>query len=435
MPETPDFEDEVSERIWKGLPEDTKRHIFPTASDPYNRGAEVLGIRTRGSGTTEIPIGKIRPKDFLRQIWEGLELPQRYILMLVSDHRHLTPSQLSHIVVASTRDRRREGREDVCRELYRWTVVQRYGCHDMPYEDTVNVPNDKVLHRYLKDMVQDGLLHEVSPSYSLGRTGNPEEIVDEPALYSMHYYLTPRGARVLICNTSATEKGKGGTTQIGYVPTHRNAAFQSIVHETECADVLCSVIAGCEWGSNLPNHVLGDFEVCRFWHEKETEYPEVPYGQRGKIDFKPDGKIVIWSSLIGDFIDMFLEYDSGSSKEKNIAHKVEAFLKYVLWQRSLNPEFRAPMLLLVTQKPASFMPQLMNNRKITTYTTAIKNAVKRMKEDTGDLQRLAPIFIADCASLRENGAMGACWHRVDLTAGNATTETYDMIEAALSMRA
>ncbi|RAP50913.1 MAG: hypothetical protein BZ138_06215 [Methanosphaera sp. rholeuAM270] len=46
------------------------------------------------------------------------------------------------------------------------------------------------------------------------------------------------------------------------------------------------------------------------------------------------------------------------------------------------------------------------------------------------LNDFAVVLVADVASVRRHGAMGACWHRMDLVSGIPSMKAYDLVTAA-----
>ena len=358
--------------------------------------------------------------------------------MYVSEHRHLTADQLRILIVVPTQIRQSAGGgTNVVKTYFKWVTDIKYGFH-LDYKETHKTSTIDGLNKKLSHLVSIGLLDEITPSYKV-KENDSIEYKDNPSIFTQHYYLSQLGGRVLVCNTNITTKN------IGYVPSHKDAAFKSIVHETESTEVLCSIISCAEYISNLynldpekdQNAVLGQsldtfgfFDICRFYHEKDVEDKKVfwPLSSKRSIDFKTDGKLTLYSSKLGDFIDYYIEYDSGSSKASNIKHKIEAFIKYTLYYRmTMGERFRRPVMLLVTQKPSCFIPE-MNRKKTSVYTNAIKRMVNSMFAEYGEaINDIACVLIADCNSLRRHGAMGACWHKMDLVNGYAQNHGVDLI--------
>ena len=235
---------------------------------------------------------------------------------------------------------------------------------------------------------------------------------------------------MLIVNT-AVNRDSSSDKPVGYVPTYKKAAYQTILHEAESTEIFCSLVSCAQFASNPDdNRDFGIFDICRFYHEKDVEEKGVVYKGK-KIDFKTDGKLTMYVDSIGDFIDWYIEYDSGSSSADKIKHKTEAFIKYIFWKREQYGErFRKPVLLLVSQKPADLFPQLKGSQR-TTYTTGIKNMAKQNFEEYLDvLNDIAVVLVSDCGAIRAHGALGACWHKVDLTTGVADSKAYDLITAS-----
>lgn len=398
------------------------------------RGSDIIGKRTQAStASVAISLGKINNKGKLRDIWATLTDVEKYILMLISEHRHMTQAQLGSLIIpASSRKKAKGGKGgfDATKTYFEWVTDIKHLC-PLDYKSTFKTGTQRGLAGKLKSLVELELIEEVIPAYSVAADVKSDSYKRTPALFTHHYYLTPMGAKVLIVNTDVN-RNTSKVKPVGYVPTYKNAAYQTILHEAESTEVMCSLVSCAQYASNPDDnlHDFGIFDICRFYHEKDIEEKGVTY--RGKkIDFKPDGKLTMYVDSIGDFIDWYIEYDAGSSKVKNLTHKAEAFIKYIFWQREKYGErFRKPVLLLVTQKPADFFPQLVGKTK-TTYTTAIKNmAHEHFEEYLSILNDVAIILVADCGSIREHGALGACWHKMDLTTGIADTKAYDIITAS-----
>lgn len=404
---------------------------IPKIPEQY-RASDIIGKRTQASsGSNAIPIGAIRPKDKLRDIWNGMTDVEKYIMMLISEHRHLTLNQLSTLVVTPSRLRMRAGAVNNTKTYYEWVTKQKYGVEGMNYKNTFKMQKIEGLTQKIRNMCRDGLLEEIIPAYAVNEKNISERYIETPSLFTHHYYLTPLGARVLICNTKANKPGSK-VNPVGYVPTYKNAAYQTVLHEAESTEVLCSIISCASYVSNPDDgNDYGLLDVCRFYHEKDVEEKGVTYKGK-KINFKTDGKLTMYVNAVDDFIDWYIEYDSGSSTKDKITHKTEAFIKYIFWKRQIyGDKFRKPVLLLITQKPADLFPQI-NGRKRTTYTTGIKNMAKQYFEEYLDIiNDIAVILVADCGSIRVHGALGACWHKIDLTTGIPSMRAYDLISASM----
>lgn len=400
--------------------------MVPRIPEQY-RASDVIGKRTQASSaSTAIKLGPIKPKGKLTAIWNGMTDVEKYILMLVSEHRHLTQAQLGVLLITPTRYRQKKGCVNNTKAYFKWVTEEKYKCH-LNYKNTFKMSTANGLDLKLKHMCADGLLEEITPAYTVDERNISDRYQQTPSLFTQHYYLTPLGAKVLICNTDikvTTSKVK----PVGFVPTYKSAAYQTILHEAECTEILCSIISCASFASNEEGYGL--FDVCRFYHEKDVEEKNIRYNGK-KIDFKSDGKLTMYVEALGDFVDWYVEYDSGSSTPSKITHKTEAFIKYIFWKREQYGErFRKPVLLLVTQKPADLFPQI-NGRKSTKYTTGIKNMARNCFEEYLDfLNDIAVVLVADCASIRAQGALGACWHKVDLTTGIADEKSYDLISAS-----
>ena len=462
--------------------------VMPRIPEAY-RGADCIGLRTRGNGTEGVPM-----KDPNRNVakweeaWAKMTYPEKYIMMLVSEHRHLTIDQiytmlgLSGVIVKgssaevmkglarqrveatlgrdATQDevdaeyeRERERRDaigaprnprhhDAFKTYAMWLCHTRYGIDvtAKEYKQMVKPTTSKGLLRSINKLVKTGMLDEITPSYKMRGDVSTEAFQSNPSLYMTHYYLSPEGAATLVHNTLMSKNG------VGYVPSHYDASFMSIVHETECTECLLSVIRCAQYVSNMEllnldaveagtASKVGYIDILRCYHEKDCEYKGINWrgadGRKG-IDFKSDGMVTLYSSKLHAFVDLFLEYDAGSSKESNLSHKVEAYIKYVLTYREiLGSGFRKPVLLLVTQKPSSFMPQMLTRRKSTLYTNAIKRriATKQFDGIRDSLDDIACILVTDCNMLRQHGALGACWRRIDPVTGLPTEKARDLLTA------
>lgn len=445
------------------LPEFVRKHAdfyenyeyvdFPTVPMQF-RGADIIGLRTRATGKTDERIGPIQPKGVLRKLWDDLTDVNKYILMLISEHRHLTINQLQTLIVLPTQIRTanskkmKEARKDprteeipihnTMKAYFTYVTEEKYQC-PLDYKTCHKTATIRGLKTLIKSLCELRYIEEITPSYEVRVSAKKvsKEYKAHPSLFTQHYYLTPLGARLLICNTNATTST--GKNPVGFVPTYKDAAYMSIVHETECSECFCSIIACSEYASNMelwnPNaddkRDYGFFDICRFYHEKDVEY-RFKDGKGSKVVFKSDGEMTIYSSKLGDFIDYFLEYDAGSSKAGNIKHKIESFAKYVLYlKRTYGPRARRPVLLLVTQKPSSFMPQINGKSTGTVYTNGIKTMMRSsFKGMEGVINDIACVLVCDCNALRQHGAMGACWHRMDLRTGRASDRAMDLVEAS-----
>lgn len=383
-----------------------------------------------------MPLGPVAPRAELRKLWEALGPTEKYILMMVGEHRHLTQAQIQTLVMMPAK-RLAEKKVDVLETYFTWANEARYDA-GLDYRKTFSTSTAKGVEKKLKRLVEADYLVLITPSYRVKSTES-KEYKEAPSLYTEHYYLSPLGAKLMVASTKIKASGKEGA--VGYVPTHREAQFMSIVHETECTEVFISMITCADWLTNDGPKGTGFYDVCRFWHEKDVEEKEV-IDQRLKdkgrkkpfIDFKPDGKLTLYCSPLGDFVDAYLEYDSGSSKEGNLCHKIEAFVKYIFWKRStVGEHFRKPLLLLVSQKPSSFIPEIAG-RETSTYTTAIKKCVKEnFAAYSSSINDIAVVAVADCRSIRMHGALGACWHRLDLNAGKAEPVAVDFVKLSSSL--
>lgn len=405
----------------------------PKIPEQY-RASDIIGRRTQAAdGSNKTPIGKINNKAKLTTIWTQLTDIEKYILMLVSEHRHMTQAQLGTLIIpASSRKKAKGGSGgfDATKSYYEWVTKSKYCVSDIDYKSTFKTGTPKGLANKIKALVDLGLLAEIIPAYDVDDRGASDRYKETPALFTRHYYLTPLGAKVLIVNT-AVNRDSSSDKPVGYVPTYKKAAYQTILHEAESTEIFCSLVSCAQFASNPDDdRDFGIFDICRFYHEKDVEEKGVVY--RGKkIDFKTDGKLTMYVDSIGDFIDWYIEYDSGSSSADKIKHKTEAFIKYIFWKREQYGErFRKPVLLLVSQKPADLFPQLKGNQR-TTYTTGIKNMAKQNFEEYLDvLNDIAVVLVSDCGAIRAHGALGACWHKVDLTTGVADSKAYDLVTAS-----
>ena len=390
------------------------------------RAAEVIGQRTQASSSSVgARIGEIRNKSKYRETWNSMTDVEKYILMLVSEHRHLTAAQLGVLIVQGAVYRQTKGAFNHMKAYFKWVTEERYK-EKLDYKSTYKMATMGGLDKKLAQMCAGGLLERINPAYSVREEGAGERFKQAPALFTAHYYLTPLGARVLIVNTAITK------ATVGFVPTYKSAAIQSILHEAECAEILCSIASCAGYVSNLPEEEgYGMIDVCRFYHEKDVEEKNVVYAGK-KIDFKSDGKMVIYSEAAGDFLDFYIEYDSGSSTKDKIRHKTEAFTKYIFWKREQYGErFRKPVLLLVTQKPGDFFPQIAN-KKTTTYTTGVKRMSHECFPDyLAALNDIAVVLVTDVASIHAHGALGACWHRMDLVTGIPSMKAFDLVTASM----
>lgn len=419
----------------------------PKIPEEY-RGANIIGLRTRPTGTTSLSIGVIAPKKKLRLIWDNLTPVEKYILMLISEHRHLTTDQLETLIVLPTRIKGYGAAGyDSLKPYFRWVTQAKYG-EELAYKDTFKTSTTSGLQQKLDHLADLNLIEEVQPSYHVYKNDNAE-YNRMPSLFTSHYYLTVEGARVLICNTLATKpsaKLSENKHSVGFVPTYRSSAYMSVVHETETTDTFISIIRNALYISNIDAMGLrpandtkdyGYIDICRFYHEKDCEEKYVKYHDDEAmidrtIDFKTDGKLVLYSSLLDDFVDYYLEYDSGSSTASKITHKTEAFIRYIMWEHDkYGDRFRNPVLLLVTQNPAAYMPGLRDD-KPTRYTRGIQKVAELFPEKTEELNKMATILECDCRAIRMHGGMGACWHVLDLGTGVPERKGKDILAASVN---
>lgn len=419
------------------------------------RSADIIGLRTRATGKNEEKIGTITQKKRLRKLWDDMTDVEKYILMLISEHRHLTVNQLQTLIILPTQIRkanaadmrrmRGDTRTDIpvhntLKPYFSYVTNEKYKTQ-LSYKECHKTATVRGLMTILRRLQKLELIEEITPSYKV-KPASSQAYKDTPSLFTEHYYLTVMGARLLICNTAATQPS--GDTPVGFVPTYKDSSYLSIVHETECAECFLSIMSCSEYASNMelfnPDAEdyadYGFFDICRFFHEKDVEARFRLTDKDRETVFKSDGELTLYSSRLGDFIDYFLEYDAGSSKPNNIKHKIEAFAKYVLYLRkTVGETARRPVLLLVTQKPSSFMPSLNQSKSQgTVYTRGIQTLMRTTFKDMIDqINDIACVLVTDCNAIRQHGAMGACWHRMDLRTGRADDKALDLIEASKSV--
>lgn len=419
------------------------------------RSADIIGLRTRATGKNEEKIGTITQKKRLRKLWDDMTDVEKYILILISEHRHLTVNQLQTLIILPTQIRkanaadmrrmRGDSRTDIpvhntLKPYFSYVTNEKYKVQ-LSYKECHKTATVRGLMTILRRLQKLELIEEITPSYKV-KPASSQAYKDTPSLFTEHYYLTVMGARLLICNTAATQPS--GDTPVGFVPTYKDSSYLSIVHETECAECFLSIMSCSEYASNMelfnPDAEdyadYGFFDICRFFHEKDVEVRFRLTDKDRETVFKSDGELTLYSSRLGDFIDYFLEYDAGSSKPNNIKHKIEAFAKYVLYLRkTVGETARRPVLLLVTQKPSSFMPSLNQSKSQgTVYTRGIQTMMRTTFKDMIDqINDIACVLVTDCNAIRQHGAMGACWHRMDLRTGKADDRALDLIEASKSV--
>lgn len=427
-------EDEIEEDLARAFFDEYEYASIPPIPEEW-RASDIIGKRTKPSGGTALKIGPIQPRRKLVAKWEMLTDVERYILMLVSEHRHLTATQLATLIVTPTVAAKTGGLVDNCRTYWRWVSEERYHV-SLDYKKTFQTKTLKGLHAILQKLCEPryGVLEEIVPSYGVDERNVSARVKAMPALYTRHYYLTPEGAKVLVCNTAANKPTKSQSgCPVGFVPSYKDAAYMSILHESECTEVFCSMISCASYATNADEGAYGLLDLCRFYHERATEeHLRSLDGRSSKVTFKPDGKIVLYSRAKDAFLDCYLEYDSGSSRESNIKHKVHAYFLRNIDKcrcRGLKGAGRLPVLLLVSQKPSSYFPQLAG-RQSTTYTTAIKRAVKdHLARFESVLGAYGAVFVSDCGQIRDHGALGAIWHRVDMSSGVPEKKGYDLVES------
>ena len=87
-------------------------------------------------------------------------------------------------------------------------------------------------------------------------------------------------------------------------------------------------------------------------------------------------------------------------------------------------------MLLVSQKPSAWITS-MNNGRNTTYTKAISQRMRTKVFDSvyDRLNEIGCVLVTDCNAMRQHGAMGACWHRIDLHTGVAEPVAHDLLSA------
>ena len=292
------------------------------------RASDIIGRRVQASSkNNQSKIGKIQPKRELRQTWHDMTDVEKYILMLVSEHRHLTAAQLGVLVVNETKLHRRKDASDNLKTYFRWVTIQKHAVK-LDYKETFKTASLSGLQKKLIHMVKEGWLAQIHPAYLIEGDA-PDTAEEVPSLYTDHFYLTPLGARLLICNTAVNRNGSA-VKPVGFVPSYKNAAYISILHEAECNEIMCSLISCASYITNPDDgNDYGLVDVCRFFHEKDVEEKGVIGPDGKKIDFKSDGKATLYIEQFHDFVDYYLEYDSGSSTASRIQHKVEAFTKYI----------------------------------------------------------------------------------------------------------
>ena len=436
--------------------------MFPEIPAQY-RAVDLLGLRTKPSGTIEEKLGPISPKAKLRQIWDGLSDLERYILILLSEHRHMTARQLVPFTLRTTEIRHFPNGGSQSTKPYFDYLKAKYEVNNtgtrpdqIRYKEATKCSTLKGLISKLDHLVDLNLIDPIQPSYHV-KNNNSVDFQENPSLYTVHYYLSRDGAKVLICNTGIGLPSEKGGRGCGYVSTHKSSAFSSIVHNSECQEVMCSIVENAEYVSNIDQYGRvdpddttdwGRIEILRYEHEGNIEVKNVPYmkldskavGGKAKaaIDFKTDGMVSLYSSKLDAIISAYLEYDSGSSTAKGIEHKVLATCLWSLWNLTrYGTRFRTPVLMLVSQNPGSFLPQLNKARTDggTRYTQGIKRAMETLKKTYPgiDPNVLVTVIVTDCHMMRLHGALGACWHTIDLNTGIADEHGIDFLEAVKPM--
>lgn len=326
------------------------------------------------------------------------------------------------------------------------------------------------IYESIQRLIQHELLYPAMPSYQLMReaklvTGrgnnttpvkqgdidksiniddisviNGNNTKDLPALFNtLHLYLTGKGSRFLLSISGITDGKKGISNkikrnkhQVGFVPSYKNAAFSSIVHETECTEVFTSIIMNTIYLSNQYSNEYGKILVSRCNHEMHTEINVKWRGpntdNRGNIKtdtmsdyikFKPDGDITLYTTRNQTFHHFYLEYDSGTSGKGSIYHKIEAYIKFILQLQSSikdNPH-RKFYMLLVSQQPRVFLRGKYKGAGLSgTYLTPIENLLKgELKFKINDIQKYVNILVAPAENIRTRGALGDSWHELLLS--------------------
>ena len=70
-----------------------------------------------------------------------------------------------------------------------------------------------------------------------------------------------------------------------------------------------------------------------------------------------------------------------------------------------------------------------------TYTTTIRKSVAEHFGKLGaDVDAYGAVFVTDCGQIRDHGALGAIWHRVDLATGQPDRKAFDLIESVCKFR-
>ena len=123
--------DDAAEELF----DDGEYLMVPRIPDQY-KASDVIGKRTQASSaSTAIKMGEIKPKAKLRAIWNGMTDVEKYILMLISEHRHLTQAQLGVLLVTPTRLRQKKGAINNTKAYFKWVTDTKYECH-LNYKNT-----------------------------------------------------------------------------------------------------------------------------------------------------------------------------------------------------------------------------------------------------------------------------------------------------------
>lgn len=394
------------------------------------RGAEALGVRTRPDGSNKETLGTSmpgfgRPKQ--REAWNKLGEAEKWVMLNISEHRHLTTQQLSYLCVLPgtiTGEVEHKG----LYQLY-IDIMERYGVRDVEWHRQTWCRSTKGLEKLLERLAEQDMLYKVDPAYSISE--KTEERLENPALWCTHWYLSKKGALTLASSTKAKYGVKEGNTKLGYVPSHKEAMVSSIVHETECNEVFSSLVSAAQYINSFKNPSFGYYEICRWLHEMNTESEIPALNKDYMIKFKPDGMMTMYMSPLCGFVDLYLEYDAGSSTTDKICYKTEAFIKFAVQEQEAGR--RVPALLMVTQKPSEFIEGISTKSK-SKYLSSMSKAwnLKRTHlKGNVDEALIPPILVSDCASIRARSALGAVWHPVDVVNGSVQMTAIDLPTALM----
>lgn len=410
-----------------GVYEMTEGTVFSEALSGSCVGTgRAIGRRVPARSAGQMPLMSPDDVSEMRWLWSCLDVANRYLMVLVSEHMFVTGEQMRQLVVVPS-VRARRGLHDVIAPYFSWLVGDVYGM-DADEADACSVTTDDELFGRLSYLVGQGLICVSDPDeYApIGR--------DDVGSVT-HYYLSCSGAELMMCNTRATKPDANSGRNVGYSLSGHDYSVSRMSHEADCMDVVCSAIDGMRRISDSDGEIgCGYVDMCRVRRAGECRH-ELSWsdmsGNRHRMSFAPDCGMTMYSSRLDGFVDYYLCYDSGSATMDGISRDIEAFLRHVDDANVRHGgRVRMPVLMMVTRAPGDFLEYASVNRKVPKYVRGMRHAMESMPYDSGRLSSMSNIVIADYAMIRDNGAMGPCWHHVDLLSGTVGVLATDLLSSA-----